>query len=166
MVSFHLPSPAPLWVEIGRASPGAASPWTVWIAALADGRTLYRTLVLADGFASVMVELQARRSVPLRTLHKRECRLPEARAEETLQALLGAADTAAASALAQATTPGRPRSGQGFRDSFGEEGPAVRQAPSRGEPHQPDARLPGSRSGSQAGCPEAPCRSAFTSGRA
>src|SRR5687768_6386379 len=104
MASFPPPSPALLWMEIGRASPDDASLWTMWTAPLADGGALYRTLIVSNGFASVVVELQPQRGAPMRTIHKRGGRLPEAPVEETLRAFLGAADTAASTTIARTST--------------------------------------------------------------
>ena len=107
--------PTLAWVEIGRASPGAASPWAVWVAALAEGGALYLTSVVADGVASVAVEFQPRRWAATRTVHKTARRLTDAPADDVLGPLLGAADAAAGAALARTITAPPARSGRDLR---------------------------------------------------
>ncbi len=99
-------SPAPAWREIGRPSPGEAQDWATWVAPLdrrGNGDALYRTLVLAGGAIAVTVELNSRRgaSAP-RTVHRGRRGLPAdpGQTAERVRLLLGAADTAAARAVA------------------------------------------------------------------
>ena len=99
--------PAPAWQEIGRPSPDEAQDWATWVAPLGRGggraAALYRSLVLADGAIAVTVELHAGRggSGP-RTVHRGRCGLPPdpERTGELVRLLLGAADRAAAKAVA------------------------------------------------------------------
>jgi hypothetical protein len=100
--------PAPGWQEIGRPSPGEAQDWATWVAPLGrcgGGDALYRSLVLADGAIAVTVELHAaarRGGAGPRTVHRGRCGLPAdpERTAERVRLLLGAADRAAAKAVA------------------------------------------------------------------
>jgi hypothetical protein len=93
------PRPAPAWREIGRAAPGNAH-WATWVAPVGDGGALYRSLFVADGSATVSVELQpARGAGAARGLHRGRCDLPTdgaGAADGRVEALLAAADDAVA----------------------------------------------------------------------
>ncbi|MDO9714216.1 hypothetical protein [Paracraurococcus lichenis] len=145
MASIQPPPPTPGWVEIGRASPEAAATWTVWTTLLPEGGALYRILVLADGFASVTVELQPRHPAATRSLHKGSRRLPDTQEqEEALRPLLAAADVAVATALARTGGADQTRSGRSARTAPAEDDrlPAGDSAPAA-ERRQSEARLEG-----------------------
>jgi len=96
-----IPLPISLtWVEIGGAVPGSTARWAAWIALLGGKDALYRTLVVAEGSATVVVELQAQHPPVTRTLHRGGCRLPpDTEDNEPIQRLLDMADEAACTAL-------------------------------------------------------------------
>lgn len=143
MASSH-PPPHPdlAWVEIGRAAAGGHARWTTWIALLEDGDALYRTLVVADGSASVAVELRARHPPAARTLHRGGRRLPPPGTGDdgpVVGGLLDAADEAARAALVSPDGRGSPR--------FGGAAHAGAAPAGRPAPHRPASAVEDRRSG-------------------
>jgi hypothetical protein len=141
MASSHPPPPPdPAWVEIGRAAPGGGGArWATWIALLGGGDALYRTLVVADGSASVALELQARHLPGTRTLHRGGRRLPPGTGDDgsVVGGLLDAADEAARAALVSPEGRGSPRRGGAAHAGAA---PAGRPAPHRPAPAVEDRR--------------------------
>jgi hypothetical protein len=102
-MAFSYPPPDLSWVEIGRGAPDDSGRWTTWIARLGGRDALYRTLIVADGAASVMVEMHVQQPPVTRSLHRSGCRLVPGGGEKgPLLALLGKADEATRTALASA----------------------------------------------------------------
>lgn len=91
----------PVWLEFGRSSLGEAQTWTTWMAPVGvDGDALYRALWLADGSATVTVDLHIAGRPGTRTIHRGRCCLPQNQDQEQtadrMRLLLGMSDRAAA----------------------------------------------------------------------
>jgi hypothetical protein len=90
-----------VWVEIGRATPGAGAPWTAWMTPLPGGGALYRTLTVADGALTVAVDVQRHRGAEVRDLHRGHRDITRTADAESITGLLASADEAARAALAR-----------------------------------------------------------------
>jgi hypothetical protein len=111
-VASRIPPPISFsWVEIGGAEPGGNARWATWIALLGGKDALYRTLVVANGSASVVIELQAQHPPVTQTLHRGGCRLPPETGDDgPIQRLLDVADEAARTVLVTPDRRNGPRS--------------------------------------------------------
>jgi hypothetical protein len=126
-------SPPFVWVEIGRASPDGGAPWTVWMALLSEDGALYRTLVVADGSATVAVGLQPPHSTVMRTVHRDRCRLsPDAEdGDDPIRLLLSNVDEAVRAALTPPAVKGsrRPEAAAPAQSAAGDQPATARPPP-------------------------------------
>jgi hypothetical protein len=69
-----LTQPAFSWREIGRPCATCPQDWTVWMAPVPRSEDyLYRTLALADGSVSVVIDLHPARGSGMQTVYRAQC---------------------------------------------------------------------------------------------
>lgn len=109
----------PAWQEIGRSSPDEVAMWTTWVGPLGlGGDALYRSLIVADGAATITIDLYLDHRSRPQAIHRGRCDVPDDRvlAAACARIFLKATDEAVARGLEER---GKVDLTEGHRRSFG-----------------------------------------------